>query len=313
MPHPIRRIHAFLSGFIVCFFFISIHVCCADGKPVSPNICASFYPLAYFAERIAGNSIQAFCPVPEGKDPGTWFPDRETLSRIQAADLILLNGANYEQWVKKASLPLSRVVETTKGFEKALIRFNEAVTHSHGPAGLHSHEGIDGHTWLDPLNAVLQAESLEKALIKHFPEKASKFSRGFLDLKEDLLKLDRAFSELSNNLKGGLILCSHPAYNYVSKRYGWEIRNHPLNPENMPEANEFDKIKEENLQRPFQAILWESPPKPEIEEKFKGLGIKSIVFSPCELLTKEESLNGVDYMKVMNANLENLRKTTSEK
>ena len=52
------------------------------------------YPLAYFAERIAGDQARVVFPAPSDVDPAFWQPDRETIRTYQQADLILLNGAD---------------------------------------------------------------------------------------------------------------------------------------------------------------------------------------------------------------------------
>ena len=68
------------------------------------------YPLKYFAERIAGDHARVVFPAPAEGDPAYWMPDAKTIGAYQQADLVLLNGANYAKWVKKVSLPRSRMV-----------------------------------------------------------------------------------------------------------------------------------------------------------------------------------------------------------
>ncbi len=59
--------------------------------------------------------------------------------------------------------------------------------------------------------------------------------------------------------------------------------------------------------RPAKYLIWEAYPKKEIAERMqKELGLVSIEFSPCELLSEEELANGVNYLKVMQKNLENI-------
>jgi zinc transport system substrate-binding protein len=70
------------------------------------------YPLAYFAERIAGDLATVIFPAPPNVDPAFWMPNAETIAAYQTADLILLNGADYAKWTAKVSLPRSRLVDT---------------------------------------------------------------------------------------------------------------------------------------------------------------------------------------------------------
>ena len=99
------------------------------------------YPLAYFAERLAGDLAEVRFPAPPDVDPAFWKPGADVVAAYQRADLILLNGAGYAKWVDKASLPRSRLVDTSRAFADKYIQAPSAVTHSHGPGGEHAHSG----------------------------------------------------------------------------------------------------------------------------------------------------------------------------
>ena len=106
-----------------------------------PQVYTVNYPLAYFAERIAGDSVEVVFPVPPEVDPAFWSPDAETIADYQQADLVLLNGAGYAGWLQRATLSRSRLVDTSGALADQLIPSDDTLTHSHGPAGDHSHEG----------------------------------------------------------------------------------------------------------------------------------------------------------------------------
>ena len=103
------------------------------------------YPLAYFAERIGGDHVAVTFPSPAEGDPAFWNPDGDTIARYQAADLVLLNGAGYAKWAARASLRVSRTVDTSRGFEQAWIELEDVTAHTHGPEGEHSHSGLRLH------------------------------------------------------------------------------------------------------------------------------------------------------------------------
>ena len=124
------------------------------------------YPLQYFTQRIAGDHARVVFPAPADVDPAFWMPDRKTIGDYQQADLIVLNGAAYAGWVSKASLPRLRQVNTSKAFKNGFITVKDTVTHSHGPAGEHSHTGTAFTTWLDFYQAVQQAQAIAEALIR---------------------------------------------------------------------------------------------------------------------------------------------------
>ena len=276
------------------------------GKPV---IYTTFYPTKYFAERIGGDAVEVVCPVPADEDAIFWMPDAQAIAEYQKADLIVLNGAEFAKWVAKVSLPQAKVVDTAKPFENRFVKFEKSTTHSHGPAGLHEHKGIDGHTWVDPVNAKIQAGEILKAMKKRFPEHSAAFDKNWKGLAADLDGLDKALSELTKQLGDRPLLASHPAYNYVRSRYKWKIASLDLDPEEMPSDQTFAQIKALLGRLPAKLILWEAYPKEEIAKRFgSDLGLVSVEFSPCELLGDVEIEAGSDYLKVMKTNIENVRK-----
>ncbi|MDF1727819.1 MAG: zinc ABC transporter substrate-binding protein, partial [Sulfitobacter sp.] len=113
-----------------------------------PVVATDNYPLAYFADRLGGGEVEVLFPVPEGTDPSFWRPGIADITAIQKADLIALNGAGFSTWSTKASLPRSRTLDTSAGFQDRLIR-TDTVTHSHGEGGEHSHTATANYTWLD--------------------------------------------------------------------------------------------------------------------------------------------------------------------
>ncbi len=309
-----RRLSIAPAGLVVLSVLASAG--CDDAKPGAsggndpragpPVIFTTFYPTRYFAERIGGDAVRVVCPVPDDADPIFWTPDAETIGRYQSADLIVLNGAGFEKWVERATLPRARTVDTARSFEKEFMRYEQGVTHSHGPAGEHAHEGLDGHTWVDPLNAVLQARAIRDGLVERFPEHAEGFRERFSALERDLRELDAALRAVSNGQTP--ILCSHPAYNYIARRYGWRIRNLDLDPETVPPAETLDGIRELLREFPARVILWESKPAAEVARSIEtALGLRNVVFSPCELLAAERIASGEDYLSVMRANIDALR------
>lgn len=266
-------------------------------------VLTTFYPTAYFARRIAGDAVRVDCPVPEGADPIFWKPDRAALERYRNARLVVLNGAEFEKWAATASLPASRVVNSAASFKDRFITFDTGITHSHGEAGEHSHEGIDGHTWLDPLLAIEQARAIAKGMKQAWPEHAQAFDANLALLVSDLTALDASFQSLTPKLAGVKLLASHPAYNYLARRYGWAITNLDLDPEEGLTAEVMEEIAATIGDHEGKAVLlWESEPT---ETGFTG-GFTSIVFSPAELPGTGPDPVSPDYLGIMRGNIQRL-------
>jgi zinc transport system substrate-binding protein len=270
-------------------------------------VYTTFYPTTYFTQRIAGDTVEIVCPCPVDADPAFWRPDEQTVAAYQQADLIVVNGASFEKGLAKVTLPESRIVDTAKPLANDFIVLKDAVTHTHGPQGKHSHEGIDGHTWLDPINARIQAGEIKAALVTRLPDHAEAFEQGYAALVKDLDALDARLKALAPKLGDQVLLCSHPAYNYVGRRYAWNLKTYHLDPETMPDDETFAKIKSDLAEQPARFMLWESQPTEEIAARMSTeLGLESIVYSPCEGLDSERLADGEDFLTVMNGNVDRL-------
>ncbi len=273
------------------------------------KIYTTFYPTTYFAERIGAGSVAVVCPCPAGVDPAWWMPDDKIVQAYQQADLIIINGASFEKWLDKVTLPESRLVDTTRPLADEFIMLSDAVTHSHGPRGTHSHAGIDGHTWLDPVNAKIQAGQIKEALVKRLPDHRSTFEQGYAALASDLDALNSRLKALTANVADQTLLNSHPAYNYLARRYGWRVKYFHLDPATMPDSATLSEIGVFLEHQPAKYLLWESEPSAEIAARLREVhGLESIVWSPCESLEAKRIEDGEDFLSVMNANVDRLQK-----
>ena len=91
-----------------------------DANNGPPQIYTVNYPLAYFAERIAGNSVDVVFPAPADVDPANLSPDASIVAGYQQADLVILNGAGYAGWTFRRS-PAGRHPRRPRCWETARL------------------------------------------------------------------------------------------------------------------------------------------------------------------------------------------------
>jgi len=262
------------------------------------------YPLAYFAERIGGDTIEVVFPTPPDVDPALWQPDVSAIAAYQAADLVLLNGAGYARWIGTTSLSRRRLIDTSAGFRDRYIADRETVSHSHGPSGEHSHTGVAFTTWLDMELAIEQARAVAVALIRHMPERDSEFSQRLTELEADLRTLDRRL--LAAALKAPPIFGSHPIYQYLAARYRLDLRALHWEPQQAPDGVVWGEFLELQKRHPGKWVLWEAQPLAETVSRLEEVGVGSVVFAPCGNRPKEG-----DWLSVMRANVERLERAFS--
>ena len=261
------------------------------------------YPLQYFAQRIGGQLVDVEFPAPADVDPAYWTPDVATISAYQQADLVLLNGAGYARWVKKASLPRSRLVNTSRGLSDRYIATEDAVTHSHGPKGEHAHESLAFTTWLDFSIAARQAEAVANAFIRKAPQHRKTFAQNLAALQSELAALEKDMREIVGRDPARALVVSHPVYDYLARAYGMNIRSVHWEPDQPPAGDQWSDLLELLKNHPARWMIWEAEPIQGSVERLESIQLRSLVFDPCG----NRPDNG-DFMSVMRQNIANLEK-----
>ncbi|MGB5585715.1 MAG: metal ABC transporter substrate-binding protein [Gammaproteobacteria bacterium] len=261
------------------------------------------YPLAYFADRIGGEHVDVVLPMPPDVDPAFWQPDAAAVAGFQRADLILLNGADYAKWLKRASLPRRKLINTSEAFEDEYITIREMVTHQHGPGGEHVHAGTAFTTWLDFSQAIEQARAIEQALVKKRPALAETFGQNFRVLEQQLNSLDQTIMAMAAKHPEKLLMASHPIYQYFARRYNIKLQSVMWEPQVVPDQSQWHALQRQLDTYQAEWMIWEGTPDERSTTRLKSLGLDSLVFDPCA----NTPATG-DFMTVMKRNIVQLEK-----
>ena len=258
------------------------------------------YPLEYFAERIGGDHVDVVFPAPKHEDPAYWVPDDDVISAYQDADLILLNGADYAKWTKTASLSQSKTCDTSSSFANQYIRV-KGETHSHSDGKTHSHSGLAFTTWIDPVLAIKQADTIRKKLSELRPSHSQTFQQNFESLRKDLKDLDNRIQAIVKQAPKSSVIFSHPVYQYLAREYKLNAKSVHWEPdvEATPKMlSELDRLLSKHQAK---WMIWEGEPVADNVRMLEKRGVKSTVFDPCAK-TPEKG----DYLVVMRRNVDNL-------
>lgn len=265
-----------------------------------PVVATVNYPLAWMAERLGGDAVEVLFPVPEGRDPSFWRPGLSDIAAIQQADLIALNGAGFAAWTTRASLPRSRLVDTSAKLSDAFIA-TQSVTHSHGDDGAHSHTGTASYTWLDFELAAGQAEALAAAMQRRMPDLSDQVAETLPALLADLDALDTQAREALATLQGTTIIATHPRYQYFARAYGLDIAALEWEAGAMPDEAQWQDLKDMMADTGASVLIWEAEPPREARDRAAELGLVSVIFAP--LATRPAS---GDFASVMRAQIAGL-------
>jgi zinc transport system substrate-binding protein len=195
----------------------------------------------------SGTSVTVDAAIPDPAESRGWRPKSEDVRRMQQARLVVLNGASWEPWTTRVSLPSSRVLTTSQPFAAELIRIPDAVTHQHGPEGRHSHAGTVPATWLSPVLLEAQIEALAAALLEQNPADKDLLTKQAAAWKASLQQPKKLLQQLrdASQSQRPFVIADSPLHLYLLRDLGWEalyltgLESGALEPEQITQLTEM--------------------------------------------------------------------------
>jgi len=306
------RLETSFSIVVVTMGLLGLGACAPSATEQTPSETAapssatgtvevSNYPLAYVVERLGAPQLEVSFRGADAPDPAYWNPTADDVLAMQQADLIVVNGASYESWLKNVSLPISRMVDTTAGLGDRLVAVDETVTHSHGSEGEHEHTGTAFTTWLDPTLLMAQAQAVAESLGATWPEHRELFAERLAALEGDLTSLDTELEAATLGAADRPMVFSHPVYQYLQQRYGLSGESLHFEPDAAPTAAQWAELDHLAGHLGASIMIWESEPLAEIRQVLDERGLRVAVFDPCATPPEEG-----DFLVVMRRNAQAL-------
>ena len=271
-----------------------------NGSDERVSVVASFYPLAFVAERIGGECVEVTNLTPPGIEPHNAELSPDAVESIATADVVLYLGGGFQPAIEDA-------VRDASGEAVDLLDV-VATTPAEGEVAA---EGliVDPHVWLDPGRLAPIAEATAGAIDRAGVARSCDVAWTAASLRADLETLDDDFRTGLARCERDLIVTNHAAFGYLASAYG--LRQEAiagLEPETEPDARRFAALIELVEREGVTTILTEELVSPDVAETLAGeVGVQTAVLFTIEGLTDEESAAGEDYLSLMRKNLETLR------
>ncbi len=260
------------------------------------QVTASFYPLAYVAERIAGDHADVVNLTSPGVEPHDLELNVGQLADVADADLVV-----YERGLQPA---VDEAVD--QNGPDHLVDAAETVSleqpdPADGPAA-----GPDPHFWLDPERVAEVAGSVEAQLSEVDPENAADYRANLDGLRQDLDELDHAYADGLAACETDTVVVSHDAFGYLEK-YG--LRFEPiagLSPDSEPSAAHLNQVADLIREDGITTVFTETLASPALARTLAhDLGVETAVLDPIEGLG--DATAHEDYLSLMRSNLEELK------
>jgi zinc transport system substrate-binding protein len=278
----------------------------ADGKT---EITASFYPVAWLAERVGGEHAEVAVLTKPGTEPHDLELSPRQVAEISETDLAFyvkgLQPAVDDAVARHAadrSLDALTLVEALPADEH-----EHEEEHAEGEAEEHGHEGEhDPHLWLDPSRMATVATALGDRLASVDSAHAADYKAAAAKVAGELNALDGEFEQGLSTCEKDTIVTSHAAFSYLTGRYGLkQVSIAGIDPESEPSPRRMAELSDEIKRLGVTAVFTETLASPKLAQSLAdGAGVKTAVLDPVEGV-KDGS--GDDYLSVQRRNLEALR------
>ena len=253
------------------------------------NVVAAFYPLAFAAEQVGGDTVDVRNLTPAGAEPHDIELTPRDVARIEQADVVLYLSHDFQPAVEHAAGASSGTrVDVLSG-----IALRDGV----GDASGH----VDPHIWLDPVLYAGVVRRVGAALGRPARARA---------LERRIRALDAAYRRGVAHCARRELVTSHAAFGYLAARYGLhQVAITGIDPESEPSAQKLERLARLVRRDHVSTVFFERLVSPKLAQTVaREAGVRTAVLDPLEGLTASERSRGDDYLSLMRGNLAALRR-----
>ena len=256
-----------------------------------PTVVASFYPLAFVAERVGGSEVRVVDLTPADVASHDLELTPRQVGEIATADLVV-----YQTGFQPA---LDEAVE--QNASGPTLDIAEVVPE-------HDNRKGDQHSWLDPTRFAAITRSVADVLGDVVPAQADEIHGRADELVAELTALDEEFHSGLANCERTIVVTTHQAFGYLGERYDLDV----VGISGVDGEAEVSPAKLREIQEVIQTagvttVFSEPLGSPEVADTLAAdLGVSTAILDPIEGLTEDTA--DEDYLTLMRANLEALRK-----
>ncbi|WP_277553970.1 metal ABC transporter substrate-binding protein [Halobaculum limi] len=199
-----------------------------DGED-GPVAVASFFSFYDFGRKIAADTpVTVRNLIPTGLHGHGWEPNASITRQIVDADAFIHVGEDFQPWADRAIQTLkddnvdTQLINVREGVELVPL----AETLDRDEEGVGEGRGLDPHFWLDPQRAKQAVDNITEGLVELAPDHEETFRANAETYKTDVLeRIDADYQAIFDAADRDVVqLAAHNAFQYITDRYGVEMR-----------------------------------------------------------------------------------------
>ena len=260
-----------------------------------PSVVAAFYPLAYAAQAVGGDSVAVTSLTPPGVEPHDLELTAAQVADIASADVVL--------YVKGFQPAVDEAVQQ-QAADRA-IDVSSGLTLLAG-TGAGEEGATDPHVWLAPLNMAAIGTTIANRLTELDPKAAGAIAKRTASFADAMTQLDTRFTEGLAQCTSRDLVVSHEAFGYLAEGYDLtQIGISGLSPEAEPSPARLKDVAQLVSDNNISTIYYETLVDPKVAQTVASeTGATTAVLDPLEGLAPDTE---GDYVTVMDQNLATLR------
>lgn len=279
--------------------FRSVHLCIllaasalvACATPTAPrgalNVLATETFLADIAQNVAGDRVKVNALLPIGVDPHAFEPTPSDLKKIADAQLLILNGAGFEEFLDK--------MLQNAGGARVTLEASAGLTSRQPQAGEPNEAELkhgDPHFWFDPNHVVRYVENMRDGLSQADPAGASTYAANAAAYIAKLKELDQFIVAQVAVVppERRLLATDHDTFGYFADRYGFRVVGMvvpSVSTGASPSAQQAARLVQQIRATQAKAIFLEAGANPQLAQQIaKEAGIKIVTGLQTHSLTE---------------------------
>jgi zinc transport system substrate-binding protein len=290
----------------------------ADASGSGRQAVASFYPLAWVTERVAGDGWEVSNLTQPGGEPHDLELGIAQTADLDEAELVVFQH-EFQPAVDEAidNVADAVVVDAAEAVElRSIEEQHEGHEDEHGAEedehaseeeDEHAHGDTDPHFWQDPLLMADMADAVAEGLARVDADGAATYQANADELRAELEDLDAEFTEGLAGCKRDTVVVSHEAFGYL-ERYGLHFEGIAgLSPDAEPTPAVLADLEELIASEGITTVFSERLASPAMAESLASdTGVKTAVLDPIEGPGDEDEAS--DYLALMRQNLAALQR-----
>lgn len=232
------------------------------------QVLSSFSILGNVTQELGGERVQVQTLIGPNQDAHTYQLQSQDVKKIQAAQLIVLNGLGFERAdIRRATQNSGKkIVNATQGLPALPL-----PAHDHHHAGHnHDHGAYDPHVWHDPILMKAYAANITQALIATDPAGKTYYQARLAQYQSQLNQLHAWSQQQFNAVPASKrkALTAHHSFAYLGKRYHIQFyAPQGVNTHDSASATSVARLIKQVKQERIQAVLVENMVNPKLVQQ----------------------------------------------